>query len=493
MEDRECCRLSRNKERCLVMSRKKIVGIVSVITVCLLSVRPVFAEEAPAETETVFEFDTDDTGETAIEEIPALDETDEPALAEELPGEAAVINGAADIAEATITGIKDVYKIETVNGKTTYIDGVKKNKLALAWRISLNDVGLFKNIDYEVSFTEGLFNKGSITFTGIGDYSGSKELTFRCCHMASYYGANRYETAVAIAGAAFPDKAFDSVVIVKGADFPDALCASSYAGYLDCPLLLTKEKSLPPSVQTYLSDNKSRIAHVTVIGGGLNTPVKAVKEILPEASVEVIKGKNRYETAEKVCEKLEAQKGDEAYDTVIVTTGQKPADALSAATWSYRYQYPILLAKNGTVRKETAALIKRFEHVILLGGTNVVKDSVCRHVTPVRLGGMNRYETSRLISDYFLANSQYDDMEDAVVALALGPDKYFPDALAGSQLARLSDAPMLPINEQNCDVPDSIRSIKAESDISRTIYTFIGSAGRDKTPAYNAVADQLVS
>ena len=474
------------------MTKKRISGIISVMGACLLAAQPVLAEEPGVETEMIFEFEADGSDE-AVEEIPDIEEAGRDTVLEESPDDAAALNGAADIAEATITGIKDVYKIETVNGKTTYIDGVSKSKLALAWRISLNDVGLFKNVDYEVSHTEGLFNKGSITFTGLGNYTGSKELTFRCCHIASYYGDNRYETAVALAEAAFQDETFDSVVIVKGSDFPDALCASSYAGYLDCPLLLTKEKSLPASVKAYLSDNKERIKRVTVIGGGLDAPANAVNTILPAASVKTIKGKNRYETAEKVCEKLAEQMGDAAYDTVIVTTGQKPADALSAATWSYRYRYPILLAKNGTVRKETASLIKRFKHVIILGSTNVVKDSVCRHVSPVRLGGSNRYETSRAIANYFSANIQYDDAKDAVAAFALGPDKYFPDALAGCQLAHISDAPMLLINEKNYDVPDCVRTIKAESSSSRIVFTFIGSAGRGKTTAYDSAAALLAS
>lgn len=58
-------------------------------------------------------------------------------------------------------------------------------------------------------------------------------------------GNTRYETMGMVSRAAFlsapPSKA---AVVASGTDFPDALAASSLAGHLNAPILLTDPKSL---------------------------------------------------------------------------------------------------------------------------------------------------------------------------------------------------------------------------------------------------------
>ena len=59
-----------------------------------------------------------------------------------------------------------------------------------------------------------------------------------------YWGANRYETAVAVSAAAFPTGA-ETVFIVTGVNFPDAVAAGPVAGMLNAPILLVTGTSVP--------------------------------------------------------------------------------------------------------------------------------------------------------------------------------------------------------------------------------------------------------
>lgn len=79
-------------------------------------------------------------------------------------------------------------------------------------------------------------------------------------------GNTRYETMGMVSRAAFlsapPSKA---AVVASGTDFPDALAASSLAGHLNAPILLTDPKSL--SNETANELNRLDANAIFVIGG----------------------------------------------------------------------------------------------------------------------------------------------------------------------------------------------------------------------------------
>ncbi|MDZ4179722.1 MAG: PQQ-dependent sugar dehydrogenase, partial [Coriobacteriia bacterium] len=64
-------------------------------------------------------------------------------------------------------------------------------------------------------------------------------------------GANRYQTAAAIARAAFPSGS-STAVVATGEQFPDALAASGLAGALGAPVLLTTANSAHPALLSAL-------------------------------------------------------------------------------------------------------------------------------------------------------------------------------------------------------------------------------------------------
>lgn len=57
-------------------------------------------------------------------------------------------------------------------------------------------------------------------------------------------GSTRYETMAMVSQTAFPSAASKAAVVASGSSFPDALAASSLAGHLNAPILLTDPKTL---------------------------------------------------------------------------------------------------------------------------------------------------------------------------------------------------------------------------------------------------------
>lgn len=62
-------------------------------------------------------------------------------------------------------------------------------------------------------------------------------------------GDTRYQTMGRIVSTAFPRHS-DTVVVASGDNFPDALSASSLAGGLNAPIILTPRPSTPASTTT---------------------------------------------------------------------------------------------------------------------------------------------------------------------------------------------------------------------------------------------------
>jgi putative cell wall-binding protein len=70
--------------------------------------------------------------------------------------------------------------------------------------------------------------------------------------VSRYWGANRYETAVAVSEAVFPTRA-GTVFIVTGANFPDAVAAGPVAGSMNAPILLVTGTTVPSATASELA------------------------------------------------------------------------------------------------------------------------------------------------------------------------------------------------------------------------------------------------
>ena len=265
-------------------------------------------------------------------------------------------------------------------------------------------------------------------------------------------GANRYETAVNLSVAAFPDNGSGGslanvVYIATGASFPDALSAAPAAIKNGGPLLLTGP-TLPDSTRDELLRlNPNRVVLVGGTGAVSAAVEATVRSVLPEATVDRVFGNDRYSTSIALIN--DAWLPGTA-SRVFIATGRHFPDALSAAPVAGAGGNPVLLvngtdtptAPEGSLSIAAERLISELgaDGVILLGGIGSVGyrtwvESTADYPGPNdrRLWGNNRYSTSRHINGVSIASAD-------TVYLASGLT--FPDALAGSVLAGLGGNPL---------------------------------------------------
>lgn len=137
-------------------------------------------------------------------------------------------------------------------------------------------------------------------------------------------GRDRYEVAVNISRAAFPDKA-SVVYIANGSIYADGLSAAPAAVKEGSPVLLTTRSKLFPSVKAEIQRLKP--ARIMVVGGpnAINPTVFAQLKKLAKVVVR-LDGANRYITSRAVV--------DHAFDSAsvaFVVTGKSFPDALAAS------------------------------------------------------------------------------------------------------------------------------------------------------------------
>lgn len=110
-----------------------------------------------------------------------------------------------------------------------------------------------------------------------------------------------------------------------------------------------------------------------------------------------IVGKDRYETAAKLADKL----GN--YDTVILVNSDKTmADGLSAASLAGKLNAPILPVKQNKIPDSVMQRIEKAKNVYIIGGTEAISKDVENKLSSkeiTRVSGKTRYETSQKIAE----------------------------------------------------------------------------------------------
>lgn len=218
------------------------------------------------------------------------------------------------------------------------------------------------------------------------------------------------------------------------------------------------------------------IASLLIASSAVSTAVKAANS----SSIIRIGGADRYETASKI-----AQAGWSSSNYAIVANGEGYADALCAVPLAKANDAPILLTtSSNSLNQNTLNELKslKVNHVIVVGGTGVVSDSVINSIkTQVtsdveRLGGQDRYETSVKIAEKLGSTSKI------VVASGEG----YADALSAAPAAAIEEMPIL--LTRSTILPDVTSNyITSNSKITKT-YVIGGTAS-----VSNSVADSLKS
>lgn len=228
-------------------------------------------------------------------------------------------------------------------------------------------------------------------------------------------GETQYDTSAEQALMAFPDGA--SCAIVASGDVPvDALAATSLAGALECPILLTAKEELPSSVSLALKT--LGVEEVVVVGGPAVVGDGVIGTLEAKGlAVERLYGDSQFETQMDIYDYGEERGLWDASDTLIVASGlaTSAADALSASPIAYRLKAPVILvASDGSIPAATAAAFaeeSRYTRVLLVGGEAVVSDVSCGYMAAltmlnsgeenvVRLAGETLYDTSAAVAEW---------------------------------------------------------------------------------------------
>ncbi|MFD3155937.1 cell wall-binding repeat-containing protein [Haloimpatiens sp. FM7330] len=241
-------------------------------------------------------------------------------------------------------------------------------------------------------------------------------------------GNDRYKTSIAVSKDGW-NNGCDYVVLASGENYPDALCAVTLAKKYDAPVLLCPKNNISNDI---LSEIKRLGAkHIFIMGmqGALSDKVEAeVKKADSKITVERIGGKNRYETAVKVADKIDSSE-------IVLASGDNYADALSIAPIAAKKGIPVLLTGKKSLPVEVQKFIKSksITKTYIIGQNGVISKEIENNMpNSERLGGKDRYKTNLQIINRFSKDINFKKVYAAVG----GPGKKdFADALSGAALA----------------------------------------------------------
>ena len=269
-------------------------------------------------------------------------------------------------------------------------------------------------------------------------------------------GADRYEAAVNVSKAAYPETA-PVVYVVTGANYPDALSAGPAPGSEGGPLLLTTTESLLPAVAAEIK--RLQPDKIVVVGGpnSVSPKVLSTLEGLQSNTVR-ISGADRYEASQNLAKYAFGTTGAA---TAYVATGANFPDALSAGAAAASTDGPVVLVNGDATAPDAATLALlndlEVETVKIAGGPASVSLGVEAGLanddrSVARFGGADRFEASATINADAFASST-----EAFLVTGLK----FPDALSGSAWAGAINAPLY-VTLPDCVPSETLAAMRAQ-------------------------------
>lgn len=268
-------------------------------------------------------------------------------------------------------------------------------------------------------------------------------------------GSTRYGTMKAIVDTAWGSGSSSNVVLASATNWPDALTASSLAGGLQAPVVMTDPSSLSSEAQSEIQRVGAK--NVYVMGGPAAVSDNVVAQ-LQRLGLNVVRvaGDVRSQTAVKAYETL-AQTGGVS-DTCLLAAGTSYADALAASAYSYAAKAPIFLAEDdGSISSATLAAMQAggFKKIVVLGGTGFggsIQDATAQSLAStlgaswIRLAGADRIQTSIKIATWETGRSSESIQPSVVLSWSRPAIAYawnFPDALSSASLCGRNASPVL--------------------------------------------------
>lgn len=194
-------------------------------------------------------------------------------------------------------------------------------------------------------------------------------------------GADRYETAVAVAGRIGRETGSPArlTFIARGDDFADALAVAPAAYRRMAPVLLTRPSSLPGSTRAALAADPATEIVVAGGPGAIGDGVLEIVDALNDGAPVRVAGDSRYETAALFAEYARGR-GWATGAWVGVATGADYPDALSAASAIGPRAGVVVLTKPLELSAESRAFIqtqcRAGDPVRVFGGASAVSPGV---------------------------------------------------------------------------------------------------------------------
>ena len=247
-----------------------------------------------------------------------------------------------------------------------------------------------------------------------------------------FIGSNRYETSSKILESSGNK---DTLILVNASkEMSDGLSAAALSGKLKADIVPIN----PDNIDNTTEKTIKKAKNIILIGGDSAIP-KDFEKRLSGKKITRIGGRDRVETSNEIAKYIGNYK--KAY-IVNGYTGQ--ADAMSIAPVSSRDVSPIIFTKPNSKSIDS---VKNVEYSII-GGKDVVSNSIQESTNSDRIGGKNRYETNRMVLDKF-----YKDRK----SISFCNGETLVDALSGSYFAK--DEGILLVNRtENLNLLENINT-----------------------------------
>jgi hypothetical protein len=266
-----------------------------------------------------------------------------------------------------------------------------------------------------------------------------------------------------------------AVVVVNQNSYADALTAGPLANAVHGALLLNPGRGETGCMSV---PGIEAVDTVYLVGGTgvLDATVEGALRQLGITDVTRIGGDDRYQTAVKVAQAIDALRPAGTRQQVFLASGTDFPDALSAGAPAGKAFGSVLLTKGATAAPATSAYLatRPDATVYAVGGPAAQAASL---PTANELVGSNRYETATIVADRFFP-------EPASAAFASGVG--FPDALAAAAYGGHLGVPVVLVG------PDGVpNAVLAYADRHRA--TLRGSVLLGGTAAVNRLAFDLLA
>ena len=281
------------------------------------------------------------------------------------------------------------------------------------------------------------------------------------------WGKDAFGTMEAITQEGWADGSCRDVVIATSEGYWDALSASSLAGKLGCPVLITPKDEL--NAQTALEIKRLGATTAYVVGGpaAVSSDVDSQLKAAGIVTVERVYGKDAAGTSREVAAKL----GSGPAKTCFVATSTGYWDALSAGPISYAKGMPIFLTDGATntLSQDTLDAITKggYTNAVVAGGKAAVPAEVDGQLEGIgvkvaRCSGKTAHETSVALANYGL--------EQGLSAKAMGvaTSGGYWDALTGAALCGKRESVLVLVSDTNLSAVDDFVA-KHTKDVSQGV------------------------